>query len=88
MVSSFLAPTLLRDVWWGERNGRRWTLAWGKVPDNVQDVHVAFRQSRRRRPVPPVIIAERFWVAETTGRCRHVAACADGSAWRLMSRAA
>ncbi|MFF4038460.1 hypothetical protein [Streptomyces sp. NPDC001816] len=88
MVSSFLAPTLLRDAWWGERDDQCWTLAWGKVPDNVQDVRVAFRQSRRCHPVPPVIIAERFWVAETTGRYRHVAAFTDRSSWRLMSRAA
>ncbi|MEU9479541.1 hypothetical protein [Streptomyces sp. NPDC048191] len=86
MVSSFLAPTLLRDACHGERDGQHWTVAWGKVPRHVEDVHVAFRQPRRVLPVPPIIVANRFWVAETTGRFKHVAAFADGSPWRLKAR--
>ncbi|MFE0510755.1 hypothetical protein [Streptomyces sp. NPDC058964] len=88
MASSFLAPTLLRDVWRGEHNGQLWTLAWGKVPTHVEDVHVAFRLPRRVHPVPPLIVADRFWVAETAGRYKYVAAFADGSPWRLKARGA
>ncbi|MFB7645993.1 hypothetical protein ACFC0S_33970 [Streptomyces sp. NPDC056084] len=86
MASSLLSPTLLRDVWHGERRGQHWTLAWGKVPNDVEDVHVAFRQPRRVLPVPPVIIANRFWVAETADRYRHVAAFAGGSPWLMRAR--
>ncbi|MFB7916761.1 hypothetical protein [Streptomyces sp. NPDC056061] len=71
---AYLAPTLLRDAWRGEQDGQHWTVAWGKVPHRVEDVHVAFRQARRVLPVPPIVIANRFWVAETTGCFKHVAA--------------
>ncbi|MFI6146503.1 hypothetical protein [Streptomyces sp. NPDC051109] len=58
MASSFLAPALLRDVRHGNHGGKRWTIAWGKVPRGVEDVHVAFRLPRRVHPVPPVIVAD------------------------------
>ncbi|UQA94811.1 hypothetical protein [Streptomyces halobius] len=59
---------------------------WGKVPSDAEDVHLAFRLPRRVQPVPPVIIADHFWVAEVKGRYKHVSAFAGGSPRHLRAR--
>lgn len=88
MTPSLLAPTLLRDAWSGEHHGRPWTLAWGKGHVDMADFHVVFHLARHVRPVRPLIVADRFWVAETEDRYKHVTVFTDGPPCRLRARAA
>lgn len=87
-VPTEIGGGVLRGTRRGTRHGRVWALAWGQIPGPVQAgstssptsprmsragcPDVVFRRWRQERPVAPVQIHDRFWVAEVEGAFRSV----------------
>jgi hypothetical protein len=71
-TASVVGPALLRGARSGRRSGRSWSLAWGQFPPGTSEPKIVFRRGQKIRVIRPILLPDRFWVAETDAVFRSV----------------